>query len=74
MQEASESATSSEWVKAYELERKGWKVLIYRATALTWQRHTFSSAEAHSELHLDGATLNVTQHWLPFVCSSVGIQ
>lgn len=49
-------------------------MFTYRATALTFGKDIFCSDEAHSELRLDGATLNVTQHWLHFVCSSVEIQ
>lgn len=55
------------------LERKGWKVFTYRATAVTFGKDIFSSAEVHSELRLDEATLDVTQ-WLHFACSSLEIQ
>lgn len=35
-----ESGSSSEWVKAYELERRGWELFMYRATALTSGKDT----------------------------------
>lgn len=69
-----EPVSSSEWVKAYGLGRRGWAEFLYRTTALTASRHTSPSAEAHSEQCPDGATLHVIQPWLTLFFSedSVG--